>query len=406
MAGLTGCGAEYIAPAETGGCAPDGAPNVVMVIADQMRHPSYFSNEKLPNFEKIKSIGVEFTNHFVAAVPCSPSRACLMTGLTPEESGLKVNVDNGHRGLNPHLRTLGHLFKNMGYKTAYCGKWHLSDTTPGDLSAYGFDEYLSSDIPDLEVTGRGQDCKYVKRATAWIEKQTKPYFIVVSLINPHDITKYPEIDPEFCTFEMPIKEVPENWNEDLTYKPSVQLEYKNNIEKRKDLEFDRDTILDILNYYYYLNLKVDAQLGEIFDSIDTKGTLFIFTSDHGDMCGSHGLIGKGPFAYKEQTHVPMLMVWDGKITAGSEVPGITSNIDVYSTLAAMFGKNINGKGQDMFSPISEDREVEFWYYGSVMAGADYDKVRATRSLTKMEAIYSNGDTENYDLVTDPNENEG
>jgi arylsulfatase A-like enzyme len=325
-----------------------------------------------------------------------------MTGLPPKKNGVCVNVEEGAPGLPPGIGTIGHLFRGLGFRTAYCGKWHLSSTISGNLSEYGFDEFLSHGIPDIGVTGYDCDKAYIRKAKEWINDQPKPYFIIVSLVNPHDITKYPDVDPGFYDFKMTINELPENWQEDLSSKPSPQLKYKKTVELNKDIILDRATALDILNYYYFLNLKTDSHLGELMDGIDMQKNLFIFTSDHGEMGCSHGLLGKGPFAYKEQTHVPLIMVWGDKIAAGTSAPEVTSNLDVLPTLAGLFG--VAGRGIDMFAQGPENREVEFWYYGSVGLGVEFGTVYSTRSHSRMRAKYSDGSGEEYDLIADLEEN--
>ncbi len=94
-------------------------PNVLLFLVDQMRQPKWFPAEAhLPNFETLKSAGIEFTRHFVSAVPCSPSRACLLTGLHIDQHGVKTNVGGEEQeSLNSAIPTLGHLFRQAGYQT-------------------------------------------------------------------------------------------------------------------------------------------------------------------------------------------------------------------------------------------------------------------------------------------------
>ena len=135
-----------------------GRPNVLLVIADQWRQPRWFpEGAKLPGFDRLRREGLAFTNSFVSAVPCSPSRACLFTGRHLTQHGVQNNVNlNMNPSLDPRIPTLGHRFQEAGFRTPYFGKWHLTEPDEyrqSGLTAYGFEAWRRAG-PRRQAAGR------------------------------------------------------------------------------------------------------------------------------------------------------------------------------------------------------------------------------------------------------------
>lgn len=336
------------------GSFPLGAeerPNVLLVICDQLRRPRWFpKSARLPNYERLQDQGLEFTDHFASAVPCSPSRACLFTGLHMDQNQIRINVAGKYQaGLDPRLPTLGQLFRAAGYQTPYCGKWHLAlggDDPNADLSAYGFQK-IAAACEKNEFKGRTCDESFTDAALSWLdqpEHQQKPWFLVLSLINPHDIGEFPGIEG-VSNLAVPrlVHDLPDNWDDNLEGKPSCQSEFQEIMcEKSGHMDpDDKKAWMRFLDYYYFLNRKVDDQLGRVMKKLAATGldqkTLFIFTSDHGEMAGSHKLRGKGPFIYAENTNVPLVVSWPGKIAGGTSSRALCQNVDLFPTLAGVLG---------------------------------------------------------------------
>jgi arylsulfatase len=96
-----------------------------------------------------------------------------------------------------------------------------------------------------------------------------------------------------------------------------------------------------LDYYFRLHELSDAQLGIVLAALDDidcwDETVIVFTSDHGDMCGSHGLVNKGPFAYEEIMHVPLSVRIPGVSVAGTRTDALTSSADIVPTICELAG---------------------------------------------------------------------
>ncbi len=330
---------------------PQPRPNVLLIIVDQMRKPRWFPERAhLPALERLKSEGVSFENHFTSAVPCSPSRASLLTGLHVPQHGVKINMampgGPGNESLDPKLTTIGHIFQKAGYRTPYFGKWHLSvhhDYQKDGLSRYGFEDWKGPDRDGWPLEGLQRDAKFADQAINWIENNndSRPWFLTCSLINPHDIMHYRRLAlpapmvPDICS------ELPGNFNDSLEGKPSVQADWQKNWGRYVGVRPGKPERLwrEYLDFYYYLNRKADQQIMRVLDALERSGqsdnTLVVFTSDHGEMAGSHMLQGKGPFPYQENNQVPLVMRWPGHIEPGLKTDALTQSVDFIHTLSEL-----------------------------------------------------------------------
>ena len=160
-------------------------PNVLLITTDQQQvtATSAAGNPwlKTPHMDSIAAHGVYFTKSYCAFPLCSPSRSALHTGRTPHE----IKVDRNSVPIDPAMPLSGQVFRAAGYDTGYAGKWHMPNPYPSDGIA-GF-EVLN------QTTRQGKLAHDVDEATmnAAIEflkrKHDKPFYLVVSFINPHDI---------------------------------------------------------------------------------------------------------------------------------------------------------------------------------------------------------------------------
>ena len=196
-------------------------PNVLIITTDQQRVDamSAVGNKwvKTPHMDSLAAHGVYFTKSYCPYPLCSPSRASLHTGRTPHEIG----VDRNTVPIDPAMPLSGQVFRAAGYDTGYAGKWHMPDVYPSDGIA-GF-EVLNN------TTRQGKLAHDVDEATmnAAIEflkrKHDKPFLLVVSFINPHDICLLagedsPLLDEVWKRYQPPadaeLPPLPANFGED------------------------------------------------------------------------------------------------------------------------------------------------------------------------------------------------
>ena len=244
--------------------------NVLVFIRDQVKPedlwlPRDWARENLPNQQWLKDNGLSFSNAFTNSAMCTSARATFYTSKFPaqHEVGLVLSditnpILDSQIQLNPDLPNLATVLKGEGYDVSFFGKAHLSKTftldkgTPDtsddelvyqDLSAYGFDDWQGPDAgQDLKLENFGggtadHDSDYTQQAVDWLTNraasdQDKPFCIVVSLINPHDVLSYLNtyLDGGYTEdwLQGTIKELPPTVSEDLrsNLKPAVQSQWK------------------------------------------------------------------------------------------------------------------------------------------------------------------------------------
>lgn len=325
-------------------------PNVLLVLVDQWRMPRWFpEGARLPGFERMRREGLSFTNHFVSAVPCSPSRACLFTGLHLTQHNVQTNVNfNMTPSLDPRIPTLAHRFSAAGYRTPYFGKWHLTETRDyrgHGLTAYGFEDWHGPDHDGAPHDGTINDPRYAQHSINWLNLHGKkaPWFLTCSMINPHDICYYHRMVAPSIAAPRASDRLPDNFHDDLSQKPRIQAVYQKGCGKLMGTETDAPerVWLRYLDYYLYYCQLVDKELNRLLKALDrlklSDNTIVVFTADHGDMCGSHQLQAKGPFVYQENNNVPLVFRWPGRVTAGAESAALSHNPDVFPTLLDLCG---------------------------------------------------------------------
>ena len=330
--------------------ASQDRPNVLLIICDQWREPRWFPEKvSLPGYERLCKEGLNFTNHFVSAVPCSPSRACLFTGMHLTQHGVETNVNlNAHPSMDPGIPTLGHRFKEAGYRTPYLGKWHLtlhSDYENKGLTAYGFEDWIGPDHDGVPYDGLEHDSLFVDESINWLRQHGKkgPFFLTCSVINPHDICYYHRADVPAVFIPDVFSKLPGNFKDDLKTKPRIQAIYREaygKIMKTTPDMPERDW-LHYLDFYYWLQQRVDRNIKRLLALLDHLGlaenTIVVMTADHGEMCGSHKLQAKGPFVYQENNNVPLVVRWPGKVRAGAKTNALSQNPDIFPTLMELAG---------------------------------------------------------------------
>jgi arylsulfatase len=368
-------------------------PNVLLVVSDQERSrewlPPGFS---LPNRERLIREGVESTRYYTHTSPCSPSRATLFTGRYVPQHNVRENVIfPAHAALDTSIQTLGHRMRAAGYRTAYLGKWHLSHGPQPDMESFGFGDWEGNDQHYMGWAGTGVEYDPVisSQAARWLRAnasdRSKPWFLVVALVNPHDVMWFPADQPYYqrehadeverfkdllrmanwkdsdpippFTDEYPelFDTLPPNFDDDLYTKPAVQREWM--IEQQKSFwgrieREDHKAWLRQLDYYAALHKLADRSLGEVLSALDDSGrwddTAIFFTSDHGDMCGSHGLRSKGPFVYEEIMKIPMYAKVPGVTKAGAKNRALATHADLARTIVSVGGGDTSGmSGVDM-----------------------------------------------------------
>jgi arylsulfatase A-like enzyme len=320
---------------------PRPAMNILFVIVDQMRTPWVYipaalRRRQLPNLWRLERQGVRFSNFYASSSMCTPSRATMVTGLYTHQNGIFATTPPTE--LNPGFPTYGTMLRQQGYQTYWFGKWHLSGGTTGDCGPNPYEEYgftvdpVSGNCPSPNGgPGQGQRLDPIirQRFVDWVAERSAtapadapPWMATVSLVNPHDIAEYPRFTRAIAG---------ESWS------PSVHDSIPANFEtpaqrraRRKPLMQTRSMELEnelfgvmprdgspagpwvrMLDLYLSLQRMVDLQIGYILSGLSNSrfadNTVVVFTSDHGEYAGAHGMRGKGFSFYDEGVRVPLII---------------------------------------------------------------------------------------------------
>ncbi len=356
-----------------------------------------------PHLDRFASEGVVFTHALSNRPVCSPYRASLLTGRYPFSTGVTTNCWSGSVAYDIHLREsercISDVLHDAGYACGYIGKWHLEtpqepylfprgaggvwdEYTPPGPRRHGFDFWHSYGCHDNHMKphywiGDAPRDGYIE-FDAWSPRHEadtaieflrnrgaqrpsdKPFALFVAMNPPH----------------MPFQLVPEEYverygtrrPEDLLNRPNINLETKEGqIAKRW------------AKHYFAAVTGVDEQFGRILACLKEEGlednTIVVFTSDHGEMMGSHGRMYKGIW-YEESLGVPFLIRWPNRIRSGRE-DLLLSVPDVMPTLLGLAGLH-----------SSIPTQVE---------GADYSRALIGGHVAKPEsALYLNQDPDSPD----------
>ncbi len=348
-------------------------PNVVLILADDLGYAdtSLYGSKVIPtpHIDALAAKGVKFTDAYVTAASCSPSRAGLMTGRYQQRFGFEFNTSGGaithrmHRGLDPAAITLADVMKSAGYTTAAIGKWHLGTQPQFRPLARGFDEFYGflagahsffpakGNEPIHSTVMRGNDPliepEYLTDAIA---RET------VKFINSHAQEPFFVYAP-FNAVHTPI-EATKKYQDRF---PGIDD------QKRRD--------------YYAMTSALDDAVGTIVDAIQrnhlSDNTLVIFLNDNGGPIYT-GVQDNGPlklgklFLFEGGIRVPMVMKWPGVLPENHVFRGMTSSLDVFPTLCSAAGielpETIPTDGVDLIPILTEPsssspHETLYWSNG-------------------------------------------
>lgn len=380
-------------------------PNILFIFTDQERYrETWPAGLSLPGHERLMRTGTTFRNHHCPATMCTSSRAVMLTGLSTVENGMFENADMKYVGaLGDRVPTLGHMLRKQGYYTAYKGKWHLD---PGfdmnertllteEMEAYGFADYFGpGDIIGHTLGGFHFDHLVAGSAVSWLRRHgrplnddRKPWALFVSLVNPHDIMYFNTDAPgenvqDSGALLNRAARAPDHeayrasWGEPVAASLHEPLDAPGRPKAHGEFLKIWDYILGHIpleeerwrrfnDFYINSTRTVDAQLSHLLRELDEAGlsdnTIIMFTSDHGEAAGAHGLRGKGPFAYKETMHLPMYVVHPD-VAGGRDCVSLTGHIDFVPSILSLVGAtpeqaaDAAGRelpGQDFSSALSD-----------------------------------------------------
>jgi arylsulfatase A-like enzyme len=410
-------------------------PNIVFVLADQLRLQScgYAGDElaRTPEIDKLANESFSFSNMVSSMPVCSAYRASLFTGKYVTSTGMVIN----ELRMNPDHCCLAHCLTSAGYATGYIGKWHLwanqlgnhhdpknSYIPPGpfrlgfdgEWAAYNFhheyyekNAYYHLDSPEkIYVEGYEPDAQ-TDMAIDFIRKHAsdeQPFFLTLAVGTPHDPWERDNVPPEYyAMFKDADFPLPETYS-DVNPDPYG--------DAWSDIEKDAGALQEWMRVYYAMTSNLDYNIGRLRKALCNSGvednTIFIFTSDHGEMFGAHGRMKKNIF-YEEAIRVPFLMRWPEKIAPGTASNACITNVDFMPTLLGMLGLDIPAEveGESFAHSVlggsgTEPEAALLQNTGACAAWEDGHEWRALRSKRFTYAIFRiDGKELLFDNLNDP-----
>lgn len=373
-------------------------PNIIYIFTDQ-QHAGMMScagNEWLetPNMDYIANNGIRFTKAYTTNPVCTPARISMITGRFPsyfkDKNGDPVRENWGATRVNDipaevFTSNIAHYAKNAGYNLYFGGKEHLPKGLLPDSLGFTY-------ISDNERGVLAQEAANVIR-----QEHDKPYILIVSLINPHDIcymairdfaespldsillakgqTELSELDRALKTPDGVSEEdffanycppLPPNF-EPQNEEPKAVSKLISNRAFRKNARNKYSDKQWRMHRWAYARLTevVDREIGEILgalkDTESEENTLVMLSSDHGDMDGAHRMEHKSTL-YEESANIPFLAMWKGQIPKGqvNEKHLISNGLDFLPTLCDYM--QIEGRSDERgksLRPLFEGKPTEW-----------------------------------------------
>jgi len=385
-------------------------PNVIYILTDQWRSTAfgYAGNPtvKTPNLDKFSEEAVNFSNAISVCPVCTPHRAALLTGRYPTSTGMFMN----DLYLPEKELCMAEIFKSAGYNTAYYGKWHLDGHGRyNNVQPYrrqGFDywkalecshaynemPYYENDDFELKYWKGYSPFAIAEDACNYLEmlaRDKNPFLLFISLATPHF--------PHHTALE-----------EYKKMYPPENLVLRENVKEEK-----QPKVREELQGYYAHCTATDKAIGDLINKLKEldlyEKAVIIFTSDHGEMMGSHGVRPKEKqLAWDEAVKVPFLIRYPeiGQ-NKGKEVLSPINTPDILPTMLSLSDIEIPNciEGEDLSSIVinPEKQKDRAALYMSVRAFATtpFVEYRAIRTSQYTYVKTPDKATMLFDNIADP-----
>ena len=411
------------------------ASNLLFILSDQHSRSvlGCYGNRHVhtPHLDALAARGTRFESAYCNGPICVPSRASLATGRYVHQIG---HWDNA-APYSGAPKAWGHVLMNAGHKVTCIGKLHYKDAQADT----GFDEQLlplhvvaglgmlfhvlRDPIPTRPKTrelllsaGGGEssyteyDASITERAVQWLDtdakqRQDKPWALMVSLVAPHP----PYVAPEKFFAHYADAALPAPQQADLQTRPDhpALSGLRDFCDLQEPLQSDQD--LQVARAYYGLVSYLDDNVGQLVAALERNGlsdnTRIIYSSDHGESLGNHGIYGKSNF-YEESVGVPMIMAGPD-IAQGQTSSTPVSLVDLYPTFVDAMGLSDDDSttkpGQSLFELAHSDEPQRAVLSEQHSAGMPHGGFMLRRGRWKY--IYYAGGlaAQLFDLENDPAE---
>lgn len=432
-------------------------PNIVFIMTDEQRFDTIaglgYTHMDTPNLDRLVREGVVFTNCFVTAPTCAPSRASVFTGYYPHTTGIYRNADPWRKSWVSDLAEAGYHCVNIGKMHTY--PWETPLGFHERFVVENKDRYLEGryflDRWDMALQAQGlvkqqrelyrQRSDYEDRLGAfewelpenthsdvfvgelaqwWLSHKPRqePLFLQVGFPGPHPpFDPIPRYAEPYLQKDLPLPSVTP---EELAQRTRVlqAIDDHNCVVDHDSVSWkpnpSRDELHRMRAYYYANVTMIDEQVGRLMDTLASAGyldnTILVFTSDHGDCLGDHGQIEKWNM-FDCVTRVPMIVWAPQRFAGGRRHSGLCQNFDIGPTILELAGLPVpDAMEAESLLPVLDGNTEEGRAYVFAEQGEDANLKGIVRQITMVRShdwklVHYLGDDEGelYDLVSDPGE---
>lgn len=411
-------------------------PNLIILLADDLGYGELGcqGNKQIPtpNIDSIAQDGIRFTQAYVTAPNCSPSRAGLLTGKIPTRFGYEFNPigarnEDPGTGIPSSEITLAEMLHDQGYTTGLIGKWHLGGSADYHPFRHGFDEFFG-----FSHEGHYFVPPPYKGVTTMLRRKTIPgggqgrwtgKNLIYTTHMGHDEPDYdannpivrggqPVVESEYLTDALTREAV--DFIDRHDDKPFFLMLAYNAVHsplQGKDSDMKRFASIEDVHRRIFASMlaALDESVGSVLNQVRKSGldqdTLVVFLSDNGgptkELTSSNlPLRGQKGTMYEGGVRVPMMIRWPGKFDSGQVIDTPVSSTDIFATAAAISDTTLKHKidGRDLSDLPKLDQSSErvfYWRQGHRAALRKGDW-----KLVNMKRQRSRTTWELYNLATD------
>ncbi len=421
----------------------NNSPNILWICTDQQRWNTIgaLGNKyvKTPNIDRLVREGVSFNKAFVQAPICTASRASFLTGMYP--STVRASK-NGAAEWAEAAPLITKTLKDAGYDNGLSGKLHLStamahrpENRPED-DGYRIFDYSHSPYQTGSANAyikwyleRGIDIMAYKRENGYVpteyhqtkwctdraidfikERREWPWLYSMNVFDPHG----PFDPPQEYLDRYDIDKLPDPWFKESDLEEKIVF---NNVmfQSTPRKYTDRENKERLAKYWAQIDL-IDDQIGRLLITLEETGqlnnTLIIFTSDHGDMAGDHGMTAKGCRFYEGLVRVPLIFWYPPYFQENIESQALVELTDIVPTILELTGLKINNiiQGKSLLpiligmkSPDFHREFVRSEFYDAAMSNKlNYGTMYRTEKY-KLVVYHGHEKGELFDMEKDPEE---
>jgi arylsulfatase A-like enzyme len=428
-------------------------PNILHIMSDQQQWGAIAGRSECntPNLNRLVKTGMLFERSYTPSAVCCPARAMILSGAYHWHNGVFNQIHSSpsvHRDMYPGVVLYStRLQRDAGYRLGYTGKWHASWVRcPADFGyemagVYGCDpailrkydlnpdrverpkgalkqhpikmiqwpgdspsaEWGYSEGPE-EATRAWETAECAIRMMRRFAKESKPWLLETHFIDPHD--PYFPLKQYLDRYDPRSIPVAKSFHDTFEGKPGMHRRESSIWGPVTETDYRQSRAC-----YYASVEQLDRQIGRILDALDETGqadnTVVVFTTDHGDMCGSHRMWIKGWIPYEETYRIPLVIRWPGHIRAGSVSKRLVQTHDLAHTYINAAGAQplpyADGRA---LQPLFADPAASNWPDQILCAyyGGEFLYTQRLAITDRFKYIFNGFDIDElYDLEQDPEE---